>query len=267
VIDIKQTLATALQDEPPMTLDKAGIVKAGKRKAVGRHVSIGVAVVAVVGALAAVPIALTSTGGDLEVASSSGPPLADMTPQWQEPPPATGPPSNPRVPPLPAPKPMSAERAAEMTAALAASGVIPANAQVSPVSGEPSGLREIRYLGGPVHGIYKMYNRVITSKGTGGLMIWLDTDQNNPRTCADNPSANHCEVREVNGRHLVLEEFNTTADNRVFLRTVYTWLPDGSVAVVQSSDSVPGYDDDAPGPLPFDMEELVNIATQPWLTF
>lgn len=248
--DIKQTLATAFDNEPPMSTDKPAIIRAGKRRALGRNVSIGMAVVAAVGVMVTVPITINSGGGGPGAVQVAEPNESSRTP--------ISPPDPTFLPPQSPPKPVTAERAAELTVLLAASGVIPKDAPVAQIPGESAGPLQIRHLDGMG---YKMYGQVTTSRGRGGLMIWLDMDQNRKRSC-DGSSATRCEERQVDDRRLVMEDRDEIMGG---LRTVYAWLPDGSVLLVQSSGSVPG--ESSPGTAPFDMDELVNIATQPWLTF
>jgi hypothetical protein len=67
--DIKQTLAGAFDDEPPMTIDRAAIVKAGRRRVAFRR---GYTTAAVLAAVAVVsgPIALGWGGSGVDAAGS-----------------------------------------------------------------------------------------------------------------------------------------------------------------------------------------------------
>ncbi|WP_309109757.1 hypothetical protein [Saccharothrix sp.] len=265
--DIKQTLETAFDGEPPLTLDVPKIVKAGKRRVTVRRAATGVAVLATVTAVC-VPAMLGSSGGSsggstgsVEVAAS--PPSTTLTTTTAPPASSTAnvPPQDtvttkpgaevPSMPRPEPPRPVTEERARQLTALLASSGAIPADAQAKPIPRDPLPPWEFQASGNE----YRVVTDVTTPAGKGMVLIYLSPGA--APTC--DPG---CEVvRQPDGREVFV---STSEFNGIRLLLVDVAIPGGRVhvQVSNSSDKTVGN-----GERPLTAEQAVKLAAIPGLTF
>ncbi|GAA0227049.1 hypothetical protein GCM10010492_26650 [Saccharothrix mutabilis subsp. mutabilis] len=257
--DIKQALETAFDGEPPLTLDVPKIMKAGKRRVAVRRAVTGVAVLVTVTAVC-VPAMLGSSGGggSVEVgASSASPPLTTAAPP-------SSPADEPRVThttkpgadvpsmPLPQPpRPVTDERAEQLTALLAASGALPEGAQVGPIAGDPMTPWTFAASGTQ----YKSVTDVTTAAGRGMVLIYLMPG--NPPKCEPG-----CRVfRQPDEREVFV---STSEWNGIRLTLVDVAIPGGRVHVQVSNSSDKAVGD---GGQPLTEDQAVKLATIPGLTF
>lgn len=273
--DIKQTLSTAFDDEPPFTVDKAAILKNGRRGVTMRRGYTAAAVLATVTAVA-VPAVLWSgvgagggSGGDrLQVAagqsSTSSPALTTSEPApsttTSEPQTTfTTKPGSSNAPtsleqPKP-PKPVTPARAGELGALLAASGAIPAGAQGKAVPQDPMAPWTFRISDANA---YLSLTDVTTATGRGAVLLHLY-----PGNAACEVGDTTCRQEEYGGKTVAV---SSQEYNGITLVTVRTATPDGAVMSAQTSNSSDkGTSNGTPPPLTW--EQLAKIATQPGFTF
>ncbi|MEU7526258.1 hypothetical protein AB0A74_11020 [Saccharothrix sp. NPDC042600] len=259
--DIKQALETAFDGEPPLTLDVPKIMKAGRRRVAVRRAATGVAVLATVTAVC-VPAMLGSSGGggSVEVgASSASPPLTtaappsspanESSPTETVKPGTTGsPPTMPRAEP---PRPVTDERAGQLTALLAASGVLPEGARVDPIAGDPMTPWTFAASGNQ----YKSVTDVTTSAGRGMVLIYLMP--------GDLPKCSPgCRVyRQPDEREVFV---STSEWNGIKLTLADVAIPGGWVHVQVSNSSDKAVGD---GGQPLTEDQAVKLAAIPGLTF
>lgn len=275
--DIKQTLATAFDDEPPLTIDKAAILKNGRRKSTFRRGYTAAAVLATVAA-AAVPALLWSGagggsgGGQLQVAagqSSTTAPSETSLPSETSAPVSTSAstpestettkPGSSHIPssagqPQP-PKPVTPERAAELGQLLAASGAIPADAQGTAVPQDPQDPWTFRISNANA---YLSFTDVTTATGRGSVLLHLYPGN---AKCEANDTS--CQDVDFGGKSVAV---STQEHNGVTLVTVRTATPDGAVMSAQTSNSSNKATSNGTPP-PLTWEQLAKIATVPGFTF
>lgn len=255
--DIKQTLATAFADEPPLAVDKSAIRRAGRRKVVTRHASVGSAV-AVAVAVAIVPFGLDAGGGggpDVGQASTAESQVAV-----------------PRSAPGPYTKPLdsglSDERAAELTGILRDSGAIPAMQTHSPAGAE-FGPWEFEAWGA----FYKAHAEVFDARGSAIVTVELVArPYEGCEAVTFQSAARTCEVRTTpDGREYKVERGPDVPGDLI---RVTAKLPDGRKLEVSAQgieDRSGGPYNTTPavggGPNPMTVDELVNLATVPGLVF
>lgn len=258
--DIKQALETAFDGEPPLALDMPKIMKAGRRRVAVRRAATGVAVLATVTAVC-VPAMLGSSGGggSVEVGASTASVTLTTTA-----PPTSSPANEPRqthttkpgadVPSMPLPqppRPVTEERASQLTALLAASGALPEGARVGPIAGDPMTPWTFAASGTQ----YKSVTDVTTAAGKGMVLIYLMP--------GDAPKCEPgCEVvRQPDGREAFV---SASEHNGIRLTLVDVAIPGGRVhvQVSNSSDKAVGN-----GDAPLTAEQAVKLATIPGLTF
>ena len=273
--DIKQTLSTAFDDEPPLTIDKAVIVRNGRRKAIFRRGYTAAAVLATAAAVA-VPALLWSGaggggsgGGDLRVAagqsSTTSPPATTTTaPGTTTSTPETTFTTKPgssvvlsSVEPPKPPKPVTPERARELGALLAASGAIPADAQVKAVPQDPMDPWTFRISD---TNAYLSFTDATTPAGRGSVLLHLHPYREGAQC---DPGDTKCQMRQYAGRTV---KVSTQEYEGIILVTVSTATPDGAVMSAQASNSshMAGPNGAAP---PLTWEQLAKIVTVPGLVF
>ncbi|MFI9811145.1 hypothetical protein [Saccharothrix variisporea] len=253
--DIKQTLETAFDGEPPLTLDLPGIMKTGKRRVTVRRVAAGVAVLATA-TVVCVPAMLGSSGGggSVQVASqptvslttTASPSTTSMATETTKP----GTTGGPQTMPVPQPpRPVTDERAAQLTALLA--GSLPAGARVAPIPGDPMTPWTFAASGNQ----YKSVTEVTTEAGRGMVLVYL--------VPGDEPKCEPgCEtVRLPDGRTAFVSR--SSFEERTLL-LVDVAIPGGRVHVQvhNSSDKATSN-----GNAPLTAEEAVKVAAIPGLTF
>lgn len=272
--DIKQTLATAFEDEPPLGIDKAAILRTGRRRAIFRRGYTGAVVLATVAAVA-VPALLWSGagggsgGGRLQVAaeqSSTTAPTSTTTPSapadtgtsvpettYTTKPGSTSAPGS--VLQAPPPKPLTARRAAELGAVIAGSGAIPADATGRTVPQDPMDPWTFR-VSNP--NAYLSLTDVTTPAGRGSVLLHL-----HPGSAQCDPADTTCQVRQYGGRTVTV---SSQEYNGITLVTVRTATPDGAVMSAQTSNSS---DKATPNgtPPPLTWEQLAKLVTVPGLVF
>ncbi|GAB2996686.1 hypothetical protein [Saccharothrix stipae] len=257
--DIKQTLAAAFTDEPPLAIDKPAIRRAGKRKVATRYASIGTAV-AVAAVLVAAPMTMNLGGGvggggpDAGQASTAEPRTSVRRS-------GPGPHTKPLDPGL------SDERAAELTGVLRDSGAIPAMRTHSPAGAE-YGPWEFEAWGA----FYKAHAEVFDARGSAIVTVELVARPYEGCEAITFQSADRtCEVRTTpDGREYKVERGPDVPGDLI---RVTTKLPDGRKLEVSAQgieDRSEGPYDTTPavgGPQPMTVDELVKLATVPGLTF
>ncbi|WP_367134319.1 hypothetical protein [Saccharothrix sp. HUAS TT1] len=268
--DIKRSLAAAFEDEPPLTIDKAAILRDGRRKATFRRGYAAVAVLATVTAVAVPAVLWSGAGGGsggvqaaTEGASTTAPPLttgsAPVTTTGQPAvssttrPGSSNPPSSFEMPKPP--KPVTPERASQLGALLAASGAIPADARAEAVPQDPMDPWTFRISNSNA---YLSFMNVTTSVGRGSLLLHLY-----PGDARCDVLDTTCQEVPHDGRTVAV---STQEHDGVTLITVRTATPDGAVMSAQTSNS----SDKATGngtPPPLTPEQLTKIATSPGFTF
>jgi hypothetical protein len=280
--DIKQTLSTAFDDEPPLTVDKAAILRKGRRKATFRRGYTGAAVLATVAAVA-VPALLWSgagggSGGDrLQVAAGGSSTSAPTLTTTSEPaatatsepestvttrpestvttePGSSGLPQSGVIMPPP-PKPVTSQRAGELGALLAASGAIPADAQVKPVPADSMDPWSFRISDSNA---YLSLTDVTTATGRGTVLLHLYPAD--ARCDANDPT---CQERQYGGKTVTV---SSQEYNGITLLTVRTATPDGAVMSAQASSSSDKATSNGTPP-PLTWEQLAKIVTVPGLVF
>jgi hypothetical protein len=257
--DIKQTLATAFDDEPPLTIDKTAILKKGRRKSTFRRGYTAAAVLATVTAVA-VPALLWSGagggsgGGQLQVAAEQSSTTA--------PPPETTETAKPGSTDVQAsleqpkpPKPVTPQRAQELSELLAASGTIPAGAQGKAVPQDPMDPWTFRISNANA---YLSLTDVTTAAGRGAVMLDL-----HPGSAKCEASDATCKEVDYGGKTVAV---STQEHNGITLVTVRTATLDGAVMVAQTSNSSDKATSNGTPP-PLTWEQLAKIATHPGFTF
>lgn len=273
--DIKQTLATAFDDEPPLNIDRAAILKDGRRKTAFRRGYTAAAVLATVTAVA-VPALLWSGagggsgGGDLQVASGQPSTTAPLLTTTAPPVPTTttitsmlespyttrpGSPSSMNMPQPP--KPVTPERAAELGTLLAGSGTIPPDAQGAPIPQDPMDPWTFRISD---NNAYLSVTDVTTAAGRGMLLLHLRPGKGTEKCEAADTS---CQELEYGGKTVAV---STQQHEGVTLVTVRTATPDGAVMSAQVSNSSDKGTPNGTTP-PLTWEQLAKIATHPGFTF
>ncbi|ONI82363.1 hypothetical protein ALI22I_40365 [Saccharothrix sp. ALI-22-I] len=257
--DIKQTLATAFTDEPPLTIDKPAIRRAGKRKVATRYASIGAAVLVAV-VVVAVPtmVNLGGGGGGPDVGQVSAPESQTSIPRTT----VVISETKPLDPGL------SDERAVQLTGILRDSGAIPAMQTHSP-PGSEFGPWEFEAWGS----FYRTHAEVFDARGSAIVSMSLVARPYEGCEEITFQSANRtCEVRTTaDGREYKVELGPDVPGNliRVTLK-----LPDGRKLEVSTQgieDRSKGPYNTTPvvggGPQPLTVDEVVKLATVPGLTF
>ncbi|MFE9744537.1 hypothetical protein ACFYOT_06505 [Saccharothrix saharensis] len=271
--DIKQTLSTAFDDEPPLRIDKAAILRSGRRKATFRRGYTGAAVLATVAAVA-VPALLWSgagggSGGDrlgaAGQASTTGPTLtttsapavtttsAPASTITTEPGSSGFPQSGVMLPPPP--KPVTPERAGELGALIAAAEVFPTVVQVKPVPQDPMDPWTFRISN---TNAYLSLTDVTTATGRGSVLLHLY-----PGDARCEAADTTCQERQYGGRTVSV---STQEHNGITLLTVRTATPDGAVMSAQTSNSSDKATSNGTPP-PLTWEQLAKIVTVPGLVF
>ena len=256
--DIKQTLATAFADEPPLTIDKPAIRLAGRRKVATRYASIGAAVVVAV-AVATVPISMNLGGG------GGGPDAGQVRAAESQAPVH-------RVPETTFDKPLEPgvtdQRAEELTAILRDSGAIPPSLRTH----SPAGSEREPWEFEAWRNFYRAHAEVFDARGSAIVEVALHSEP-----------YGGCEVASVQSAARTCEE-RTTADGRDYkvefapdlpgqLLRVTSKLPDGKQLQATSQ----AIEDRSKGPYtttpgiggtqPLTADELVKLATVPGLVF
>ncbi|ROP39591.1 hypothetical protein [Saccharothrix texasensis] len=271
--DIKQSLATAFEDEPPLGIDKAAIVRDGRRKAALRRGYTGAALLATVVAVAVPALLWSGAGGggggahlppaaELSSTAPSSPPVVTGTSA-----PGTEASSNPgsgvvTVPVPPPPKPVTERRAAELSAVIAASGAIPADARGTAVPRsalDPSLMEPWEFYALDTSG-YLSRADVTSPAGRGSVLLHLHTFRESTRC---DPGDTRCQVRQYAGRAVTV---STQEHDGMIRVTVSTAAPDGTVVSAQASNTSDNVTPDGPAP-PLTWEQLAKIVTVPGLVF
>ncbi|MFD1148695.1 hypothetical protein [Saccharothrix hoggarensis] len=280
--DIKQTLATAFEDEPPLTIDRAAILRSGRRKAIFRRGCTGAAVLATVAAVC-VPAMLGSGGGggvaqvgaggsSTTAPVGSSAPASSTAATGSTPSSATGgpsttgvttPPDRTSFQPEPPPKPTSPRRAAELTSLLASSGVIPADARSARYADYPAGPWE---FAADAAG-YEAIADVTTAAGRGRVMVNLGGGEGPRCDPGLNTAKSTCELKVVDGQPVVVLAQTSDDLHPVTLVSASLRKADGTVVEVSAMNgNVEKTGLTGPNP-PLTVEQLVKIATLPGLTF
>ncbi|TQM82211.1 hypothetical protein FHX81_4609 [Saccharothrix saharensis] len=270
--DIKQTLSTAFDDEPPLRIDKAAILRSGRRKATFRRGYTGAAVLATVAAVAVPALLWSGAGGGsggerLDVAgqaSTTGPtltttsaPAATTTsvPEtgFTTKPGSSGVPGSALLPPPP--RPVTPERAGELGALIAAAEAFPAVVQAKPVPQDPMDPWTFRISNSNA---YLSLTDVTTATGRGSVLLHLYPGD--ARCEATDPT---CQERQYDGRSVSV---SVSEHNGITLLTVRTATPDGAVMSAQTSNSSDKATSNGTPP-PLTWEQLAKIVTVPGLVF
>ncbi|GAA1315055.1 hypothetical protein [Saccharothrix xinjiangensis] len=287
--DIKQALAAAFDDEPPLTIDRAAILRTGRRKAAFRRGYTAITVLATA-TVVCVPAVLGSGGGggDGNAQVGGAAPARSTTPTTASAPPVTSAPATGSSSPNPAtgssspnsatggpsttrmsiivpapPEPPTSGRAIELTALLASSGAIPADAQSQRYADYPTGPWEF----GVVEGGYETAVDVTTAAGRGRVMVGLGgggapkcrPESGNPRST--------CEERLFEGHPIVVTVSMSNDTQPVTFVAVHARKADGTLVEATAMNGniqktgITGVN------LPLTVEQLAKIATLPGLTF
>ncbi|MEU4738953.1 hypothetical protein AB0G02_00635 [Actinosynnema sp. NPDC023658] len=259
--DIKEVLATAFADEPPMVVDKLALIKAGRRGVTTRYALVGLAAVAAA-AVVVVPIVTMPGGGggggpDAAQVSTTPSPARVVTP------------SDPIGLP-PSPYPATAEHAAELTGILRGSGAIPGD--FTPVP-RPPGSTADNWEFEPSDSAYQAGAEMFGARGS--VQVWMRLSRYAYKGCEESSfptsSTATCEQRTTDdGREYKVE---SAPDFPGVPFAVTVKLPDGNTVMASSN----GIEDRSNGPYtrspgavgdqPLTMDELVKLATVPGLTF
>ncbi|MEV8441564.1 hypothetical protein AB0425_29635 [Actinosynnema sp. NPDC051121] len=269
--DIKQSLATAFEDEPPLGIDKAAIVRAGRRKAVRRRGYAGAAVLATVAAVAVPALLWSGAGGGSggarlpmggEPSSTTAPPAdtGTSTPETRSS--GNSGSSVVSVPIPPPPKPATAQRAVELTAVIAASGAIPAEARSAAVPWsaiDPTLMEPWTFYAADTTG-YVSTTDVTTPAGRGSVVLHMHTFRESTRC---DPGESDCEVRQYAGRAVTV---SSRAYDGIVEVVVSTATPDGAVVSAEASNTSDHVTPNGAAP-PLTWEQLAKIVTVPGLVF
>ncbi|XVS64218.1 hypothetical protein ACQPYE_39250 [Actinosynnema sp. CA-299493] len=260
--DIKEVLATAFVDEPPMTIDKPALVKAGRRGVTTRYAFVALAAVAAVAVVVVPAVTMPGGGGggggpDAGQVSTTPSPARVVTPSD-----LIGPPPNPY--------PATAEHAAELTEILRGAGVIPEG--FTPVPRSPKATAD-NWEFEPSESDYQAGAEMFGARGS--VQVWVRLSRYAYKGCEESSfptsGAETCEERTTDdGREYKVESAPDFPGEpfAVILR-----LPDGNTLMVSSSgieDRSNGPYDRMPGSVgsqPLTMDELVKLATVPGLVF
>ncbi|KOX35031.1 hypothetical protein ADK67_00325 [Saccharothrix sp. NRRL B-16348] len=259
--DIKEVLATAFVDEPPLAIDKPALIKAGKRGITTRYAFVGLAAVAA--AVVVIVPAVTMPGGggggpDVGRVSVTPPSVAYRIPS-----------SDVKVP-TPDLGPATAEHAAKLTELLRTSGAIPGDfTPVPPPATWTAGNWEFEADGSDYQARAEMF-------GTrGSVQVWMRLSRYAYKGCEESSfptsGAETCEQRTTDdGREYKVE---SAPDFPGVPFSVILKLPDGNTLMASST----GIEDRSNGPYtrmpgavgeqPLTMDELVKLATVPGLVF
>ncbi|MGW4109564.1 hypothetical protein ACWEFJ_01650 [Actinosynnema sp. NPDC004786] len=248
--DIKQVLAVAVADEPPMAVDKAALVARGRRRVAFRRGSL-VAVALVAAGAVVLPVALWPVG-DVPVAGSSTSPFASPSASVH----MLGVLPLPNEPGSTPPRPVTAERAAELTAALRAA--LPADVVAKPLDGRPP-LELV--VPEDVPQTYFSYTDVTTSRGRGSVAVMIRMGTAGQDCLLIDQT--RCEEWDEGGRHFRLHRPLLPAGEVIEL---VVRQPDGSAVTVLSAGSrLDGQE--RGGPAPLDYGEVLKLATSAGLGF
>jgi len=250
--DIKALLGRAVEDEPPLTIDRAEVFRRGRRKLRNRRftevggVAAGV-VVAVVGAVVLIGV----TGQDPDrltpatpSTTSSGPPnvtgTSEYPPQYEE----TG------------------GHAATLTDAFRTAGLLPAGVDVDPKPGKPAHPYFIKAMG-----TYHLDVDLVGDDGAGALSVEVSpVPVGTTVTCDDlKPSAEaSCSANRIDGTDVVLVE-ETSSDGRRSISTVAVHQ-DGTKVTAYVSNAKSGVFKPEGDP-PLSTDQLARIVTAPELVW
>ncbi|NUT47377.1 MAG: hypothetical protein HOV94_08705 [Saccharothrix sp.] len=259
--DIKEVLAEAFVDEPPMTVDKPALIRAGRREVVRRYAFVGAVMALVVVAAVTVPSVLWS-GEDTTLLASSPSPTSETT---STPPDRGFVPAEParNAPGLPPPRPVTSERAAELSALL--KDAMPDGVVSRAIPGQPWGVLEFS-VPAQAPGTYFSHTELVTARGHGSVAVQIFTKARGARDgCPpDELPGYSCSEWEVDGKHV--RAAWAPNPGALELSDVRVWWPDGTLVIVSGFGSSTG-GGHVLHPMPLDFEQLVNLATQPWLTF
>ncbi|MFT7835038.1 hypothetical protein Q5530_02675 [Saccharothrix sp. BKS2] len=286
--DIKQALAAAFDDEPPLTIDRAAILRTGRRRAAFRRGYIAVTVLATA-AVVCVPAVLGSGGGGGSAQVGGVPPSGAPLPTAPSTsvtasapaattvtgaPVSTGPSttwvtsspgfatSTSVTAPAPPVSP-TARRASELTQLLASSGAIPAGARFQPYPGYPTGPWEFAVD----EGGYEAVADVTTAAGRGRVMVSLGGGEAPKCDPAFNTPRSTCENRVVEGHSIVVRVTTSNDVQPVTFVAVCTSKSDGTLVEATAMNGDPGKTGITGANPPLNAEQLAKIATLPGLTF
>lgn len=285
--DIKQALAAAFDDEPPLTIDRAAILRTGRRKAAFRR---GYTVITMLATatVVCVPAMLGSGGGGgdgntqvggsaparsttptgVGASTTASPPAVTGTPQTgsSSPDVVTNEPSPPTRTSFSAPeppKPPTSRRATDLTALLASSGAIPADAQSRQYPGHPAGPWEF----GVVEGGYEAVADVTTGAGRGRVTVDLGGGEAPKCGPAFTNPKSTCEERLFEGRPIVVTVLTSDDAQPVTFISVRARRADGTVVEANSMNGDAQKSGITGANPPLSVEQLAKIATLPGLTF
>ncbi|MEU5691336.1 hypothetical protein [Actinosynnema sp. NPDC020468] len=229
--DIRDVLATAFQDEPPLTVDRAAIRRSGRRR---RHLRRGLTAAFVLVAVTAVgvPVLRGATAGQ---DTASPPTTLRLVPSSVQP---SG------LSPDSA-KPFNAAHAAELGRVLAAQPLLPPGLVASPAPGGAPKPFEFKVF--PDH--YLSFSEVDGPTGRGALRIYVTAAGRDTCDAVHRVDEKPCETKEFEGREV----------------TVFTGGPMLQVWVESGGTSVAVMLDSDRDRRPLTWEELARIATLPGL--
>ncbi len=203
--DIKQVLATAFQAEPPLGIDRAQLIKNGRRRLLGRRISTtGGAALAV----AAIVVSTTLFAGiGKPEQRQPGAPVSTPPLPWT----TSSSPSSP----------LSTAVAQQFTRALADSRIVPAELTLRAIPGSGAALQFQ-----PERTKYEAMADLVDKQGNEGTLYVMVADRtaNDGRpTCAP---PNTCVQREFGGRQVQLTTAPLGSEGEVLL-IAHTRLPNG----------------------------------------
>lgn len=253
--DVKALLGRALAGEPPLTLDRDEVFRAGRRRLRNRRLFSSGGVVTGVVAAAVGAVLLTSPIGD-------EPPVAPPAASGPENSAPTGPslPLNPSVTTPPSSRPpMSEDHAVALTGALVDSGLL----------GKDVKLAEPKFYPGDVS--YDLQTDVITPAEEGALTVSVAAAPSGAATdCAAVRDNAGCEVRTVQGTRVAVGTWKDygTGEKRLL---VYAIRADGTSVTASASNLSANEREDGQPPVGktpvIDEDALTKIATIPGLRF
>jgi hypothetical protein len=226
--DIKQVLATAFTAEPPVRIDRAQLIKNGRRRLLRRRMTTTGGMV-----LAAAAVVVSTTvfagAGQPEQLQPGAPVSTPPTPPM----PSTSSSRPPTTLPSPPPSPLSVALAQQFTKALAESRIVPAGLAVRATSGS-GGALQFR----PKRDHYEASADLVDRQGNEGTLYVMvaNSERTDSRpTCA---APNTCVQREFGGRSVQLTTVPFSSRGEVFL-IAHTRLPNG-VQVYAMTSNVSG---------------------------